>query len=112
TKIDYEDDDEDERPRKNRVAMAQVASLNSSSGQPFTCAATSEISFTYAGSQRLPRYGTGARYGQSVSNMNWPMGVAANVSRMLCPFLKVKIPVKLTSEPRARMRRMVAPSFA
>jgi len=40
---------------KNCSAVAQVAALSSSSEQPLTCAATSEISFTYAGSQRLPR---------------------------------------------------------
>ena len=40
---------------KNCSAVEQVAALSSSSEQPLTCAATSEISFTYAGSQRLPR---------------------------------------------------------
>jgi hypothetical protein len=40
---------------KNFSAVAQVVTLNSSSEQAFTWAATSDISFTYAGSQRLPR---------------------------------------------------------
>src|SRR5581483_4331650 len=37
-------------------------------------------------------------------------GTAAAVSRMLWAFLKVMIPVKLTSEPSASTRRMVAGS--
>ena len=54
----------------------------------------------------------GARNGQSVSNMNLSIGVAASVSRMFWPFLNVRMPVKLTSEPSATMRRMVAASLA
>jgi len=40
------------------------------------------------GFARLPRYGTGARYGQSVSTMNRSSGVAATVSRTFWPFLE------------------------
>jgi hypothetical protein len=40
---------------KKLCAAAQEALLSSSSEQLLTCATNSEISFTYAGSQRLPR---------------------------------------------------------
>src|SRR5664280_2018037 len=88
---------------KNSCAVRQVAALNSSSEQFLTCATVSEISFTNAGSQRWPRWGTGARYGQSVSSMNLSGGAAATASRTFCEFLKVTMPVKLTSEPMARI---------
>ena len=77
--------------------------------QPFTCAATSDIFFHIElARQRLPRYGTGARYGQSVSSMNLSMGVAAIVSRTFCPFLNVAMPVKLTNEPMPKTACMRA----
>jgi len=44
--------------------------------------------------------------------MNLPMGVSARVSLTVWAFLKVKIPVKLTSEFKAKIRRIAAASFA
>ena len=38
--------------------------------------------------------------------MNLPSGVAASVSRTVCAFLKVRMPVKLTSEFSASTRRI------
>ena len=84
--------------------------LNSSSEHFRVSAAQAASSLTYAGSQRFPRYGTGARYGQSVSSMNFPGGAAARHSRILPPFLKVKIPVKLTREPISTTRRILPAS--
>ena len=46
-----------------------VAPATSCSGIPRAAAIDSATSRVYAGSQRFPRNGTGARYGQSVSTM-------------------------------------------
>jgi len=40
--------------------------------------------------------------------MSWSSGVAATVSRTFCAFLNVTMPVKLTSEPIARILRIGA----
>jgi hypothetical protein len=42
----------------------------------------------------LPRYGSGARYGESVSIRNRSAGTAAAISRSAAELLNVTIPVK------------------
>src|SRR5213594_2359169 len=87
---------------KNFSAVSVVASAISSNG---TCRADAIVSATMrvcAGSQRFPRKGTGARYGQSVSTMNFQSGICAATSRTAAPFLKVTIPVNETRWSRSR----------
>jgi hypothetical protein len=50
----------------------------------------------------LSAKGTGARYGQSVSTMNFQSGICAATSRTAAPFLKVTIPVNETRWLRLR----------
>lgn len=54
---------------KNASAVAVVSLANVSNVTPRADATACAVSRVCAGSQRLPRYGTGARYGQSVSTM-------------------------------------------
>jgi len=68
----------------------------SAKGTPRAAAMVSATIRVWAGSQRFPRNGTGARYGQSVSTMNFQRGTFAATSLTLAPFLKVTIPVKET----------------
>src|SRR6266576_4148856 len=74
---------------KNLSAVSVVASATSCSGMPRAAAIVSATMRVCAGSQRFPRNGTGARYGQSVSTMNFQCGTWVATSRTLAPFLKV-----------------------
>jgi len=76
----------------NVLAFAVVFDAMSSSGNSKSCARTSAVSTTYAGSLRLPRCGTGARYGQSVSSSKRSMPVATTASRMAPAVPNVTMP--------------------
>src|SRR6266568_6349531 len=82
--------------RKNSSAVWVVISATSSSKMPRAVAIDSATSRVCAGSQRFPRNGTGARYGQSVSTINFQRGTLAATSRTFAPFLNVTMPVKET----------------
>ena len=58
------------------------------SDTPRAVAIVSATSRVCAGSQRFPRNGTGARYGQSVSTMNFQSGTCAATSRTLSAILE------------------------
>src|SRR5438034_5621409 len=81
---------------KNFSAVSVVASAISSNETPRALAMDSATSRVCAGSHRFPRNGTGARYGQSVSTMNFQRGTLAATSRTFAPFLNVTMPVKET----------------
>src|SRR5437588_11146903 len=87
---------------KKLSAVSVVASAISSNGTARAEAIVSATMRVYAGSQRFPRKGTGARYGQSVSTMNFQSGICAATSRTAAPFLKVTIPVNETRCSRLR----------
>ena len=87
--------------------MAQVASDNASRVTPSVSAATSLISHTYAGSQRLPLYGTGARNGASVSSISLSSGTEAIDSRTSAAFLNVLTRVS-TFKNAAEVRESMA----
>src|SRR5439155_16651054 len=87
---------------KNFSAVSVVASAISSND---VCRAAAIVSATMrvcAGSERFPRKGTGARYGQSVSTINFQSGMCAATSRTDGPFLKVTIPVNETRWSRSK----------
>src|SRR5207247_7301007 len=73
--------------RKNSSAVWVVISATSSSKMPRAVAIDSATSRVCAGSQRFPRNGTGARYGQSVSTMNLSSGIRGATARTVGPFL-------------------------
>src|SRR3977135_3705524 len=81
---------------KNFSAVSVVASAISTSEIPRALAIDSATSLVCAGSHRFPRNGTGARYGQSVSTINFQSGTFAATSRTLTPFLNVTMPVNET----------------
>src|SRR5436190_4812859 len=87
---------------KNFSAVSVVASAISSNGTARVAAIVSATMRVCAGSQRFPRKGTGARYGQSVSTMSFQSGICAATSRTATPFLKVTIPVNETRWSRSR----------
>src|SRR5205814_1156524 len=60
-----------------RKALAAVISAISASLTPFICASTPAVCITKAGSFRLPRCGTGARNGASVSTSRRSSGTSA-----------------------------------
>src|SRR6266498_278639 len=81
---------------KNFSAVSVVISAISFNGTCRAAAIASATSRVCAGSLRFPRNGTGARYGQSVSTMNFQWGTLAATSRTFAPFLNVTMPVKET----------------
>src|SRR5882724_10220794 len=87
---------------KKFSAASVVASAISCNGTPRTVAIVSATMRVCAGSHRFPRNGTGARYGQSVSTMNFQEGTFAATSRTFAPFLNVTMPVKETRWSRSR----------
>src|SRR6202011_11623 len=66
---------------KNSPAVWVVIAATSSSEMPRAAAIVSATMRVCAGSQRFPRNGTGARYGQSVSTMNFQSGTFAATPR-------------------------------
>src|SRR6266853_730475 len=87
---------------KNFSAVSVVASAISSNGTSRAAAIASATMRVCAGSARFPRKGTGAKYGQSVSTINFQSGISAATSRTTAPFLKVTIPVNETRWSRSR----------
>src|SRR5205823_5414449 len=77
---------------KNFSAVSVVASPTSSNRMPRAAAIVSATMRVCAGSQRFPRNGTGARYGQSVSTMNFQSGTPVATSRTFAPFSNVTTP--------------------
>ena len=69
---------------------------------PCTSARRAPTNGTQAGRLRLPRWGTGARYGLSVSTSRRSSGVMAAASRTSGAPLNVTIREKLTGRPRGR----------
>src|SRR5437763_1038181 len=61
--------------RKKAAALAQVRAARISNKSPRNLATYSATFRVWAGSHRLPRKGTGARNGQSVSNMKELSGI-------------------------------------
>src|SRR6185295_17629408 len=61
-------------------------------------------SFTNAGSLRFPRYGTGARNGESVSINIRSSGTSFAASRICCALGKVTFPEKEIMKPRSSAR--------
>src|SRR5262249_10406431 len=82
--------------------FAAVRAARSAGGIPYTRASVSTTRATYAGSFRLPRYGTGARNGLSVSVSNRSSGTRRDVARSSSAFGKVMIPAIETKKPSAR----------
>src|SRR5262249_56662553 len=82
---------------KNTSAVSVVAAATSFSVITRAAAIVSATIRVCAGSERLPRKGTGARYGQSVSTINFHRGICAATSRTPMPLLKVTIPVNETT---------------
>ena len=64
----------------NFSAFAVVTAATSSTETPFTSASLATTYLRYAGSFRLPRYGTGARYGASVSSTICSNGISRKTS--------------------------------
>src|SRR5919198_5814720 len=87
---------------KNCSAVSVVASAISFRETLRAAAIVSATMHVCAGSQRLPRNGTGAKYGQSVSTINFQSGISAATCRTATPFLKVTIPVKETRWSRSK----------
>src|SRR4030095_6137092 len=81
---------------KKVSAVSVVASAISCNERPRAAAIVSATMRVCAGSHRFPRNGTGARYGQSVSTMNFQNGTLAATWRTLVPFLNVTMPVNET----------------
>src|ERR1700738_934790 len=73
------------RPKKRRKFPA-VANATSSGGEFLTLPMALATSPTYAGSLRFPRYGCGARNGESVSIKRFSSGKAFATSRRFCAF--------------------------
>ena len=78
---------------KKRSAFFVVCVENVSKLDLRTAAIAVAVSRTNAGSQRFPRYGTGARNGASVSTMSRSCGIYAATARKSSAFLNVTIPV-------------------
>src|SRR5215469_5568729 len=87
---------------KNFSAVSVVTSAISLSETPRDAAIASATMRVCAGSQRFPRKGVGARYGESVSTMNFQSGISTATCRTATPFLKVTIPVNETRWSRLR----------
>ena len=68
---------------------------------------SSSTNRTYDGSLVLPRLGTGARYGESVSIRIDSIGIAFATSLISCAFLNVIIPEKEIKNPLGTEGRLV-----
>ncbi len=84
---------------KSRSTLALVAAAKASGSTPLTSASARAVWATKAGSLRLPRCGTGARKGASVSTSMRSSGTARATSRSASEFLKVATPEKETESP-------------
>src|ERR1035441_2402621 len=62
------------------------------------------VSFTKDGSFRLPRCGTGAKYGESVSINMRSSGTSSAASRICCALGKVRLPAKEIIKPMSSAR--------
>src|SRR5262245_49540083 len=76
----------------SRKKFSVVAAASWSSATPFSSASILAVWTTKAGSLVLPRNGTGARYGASVSTKSRSSGTVLITSRNAPEFLKVAIP--------------------
>ena len=84
---------------KNRARVRDDDRCRSPSGSlPRASATFARVSATYAGSLRLPRNGTGARYGASDSTRRRSSGME-RISSSSVHFLKVTIPLNETYQP-------------
>jgi hypothetical protein len=63
-----------------------------------------------AGELGLPRYGTGVRYGASVSARISSGGAASAAERSACAFLNVTFPAKLMTYPASAQRPAISAS--
>ncbi len=77
------------------IAGGQIAA-SCSRETPLMAANTRAVCATFAGSLRLPRTGTGARYGASVSTSSRSSGRSRAMARNSSDFGKVRMPEKLT----------------
>src|SRR5690554_4322 len=80
-------------PKKSLVFLTVIA-LTCSRSQFLSSLIFVATSTTNAGSLRFPRWGTGAKYGQSVSISNRSKGILLATSCSLDAFLKVTGPAK------------------
>src|SRR5689334_8490759 len=83
---------------KSRRALTPTAAPTSSADTPRADARRPTVSATHAGSLRLPRCGTGARYGESDSANNRSFGTKRR-SASSVQFLNVMMPLKETYQP-------------
>jgi len=88
--------------RKSRRAFAVVAAATVASGSPRSAATASATRRTCAGSFRRPRWGTGARYGASVSIRSRSRGTSRTASRSRSAPLNVTMPATETWRPSER----------
>src|ERR1051326_1076655 len=80
--------------RKRRKKLSVVARATSSNAMPRSAAISSATCFTNAGWLGLPRCGTGARYGESVSTSMRSSGTRFATSFRSFAFLNVTMPEK------------------
>src|SRR5262249_61610423 len=78
---------------KTRAALARVSSAISSTSAPRARASASPTATTNAGSFSFPRYGSGARKGESVSTRMRSGGASRAASRNDSAFLNETIPL-------------------
>ena len=84
-------------------AFTSVRAETSSTLTPSTSATARALSTTYAGSFRLPRNGTGARYGQSVSSTMRSIPTARTASRSAPAVLNVTTPPIPSHKPNSEV---------
>src|SRR5579859_1677094 len=77
---------------KSEKKLSVVTSASAAGLSPLMSASTAAVCATKAGSQRLPRWGIGARKGESVSTNSFSSGKSRAVSRRSSDFLKVRMP--------------------
>ena len=80
-------------------------------GTPRSCAISAATCGTYAGWLRLPRNGTGARYGESVSISRRSSGTRRATSFTSCAFLNVTMPESEMWKPEVERGPRDVPRF-
>ena len=84
------------------MATAEVASATSSKLTPLISAIRSATYLTYAGSFRCPRWGVGAKYGESVSTSILSRGTYLATSAAFLALANVTGPAMDMKQPRFR----------
>ena len=86
---------------KHAVAFASICRSRSAGSSPRACARAASVWTTYAGSFGWPRFGCGARYGESVSARIRSAGTCVAARRRSTAFGKLALPANETYQPRS-----------